>query len=413
MDKERAPLSPYRVLDLTDASGVFCTKVLAALGADVIKIEAPGGDPTRRIGPFYHDEADPEKSLHWFVYNLNKRSITLNIESATGQELFRRLVKTADFIVECFPPGYLDGLGLGYSAISLINPRAIVTSISPWGQTGPYRQFKSSNLVISAASGFMYLCGDAERPPVQISTPVALVETGLQAAAATLVAHWYRRRSGEGQHIDVSAQECLTAQTLPATMLWKTQGIIPSRAATGTSTPQRPVHSGVFECKDGVVIAATTFARGRQPLREWLAGEGMAGDLLEKKWDPVFLEGIPISAEQLAHINELFQAFARNHTKEELMFEAQKRMVQVAKVSSVADVMTDPQLQERKYFVQVEHPELGEAIVYAGAPFKSDEMSWQYWRRAPFIGEHNQEIYAGEMGLSQPELAILREGGVI
>ena len=119
--KEHLALGPYRVLDLTDESGAFCTKILAALGADVIKIEPPGGDPTRSIGPFYHDDPNPEKSLHWFTYNLNKRSITLNIECVTGQKLFKRLAKTADFVVECFRPGYLSSLGLGYSDLSDIN----------------------------------------------------------------------------------------------------------------------------------------------------------------------------------------------------------------------------------------------------------------------------------------------------
>ena len=413
MDKKRAPLATCRVLDLTDEDGVFCTKILAALGADVIRIEPPGGDPTRRIGPFYHDDPDPEKSLHWFVYNLNKRSITLNIQCTTGRELFKRLVKTADFMVECFRPGYLDGLGLGYAELSAINPRLILTSITPWGQTGPRSQFKGSNLITSAASGFMYLCGDADRAPVQISTPVASVETGLQAAAATMIVHWHRHRTGKGQHIDVSAQESLMAQTLPHTMLWKTKQIIPSRSTAGVTFPQFPGGAALFECQDGVVISTTTFGPGRLPLREWLASEGMAGDLLDKKWDPVFVEGRPVSREQRAHIDEIFQAFTRKHTMEELMFQAQKRKVQVAKVSSVREVREDAHLKQREYFVKVEHPELNDSIVYAGAPFKSEGMSWQYWRRAPFIGEHNREIYVDEMGLSEPELCALKEGGAI
>jgi crotonobetainyl-CoA:carnitine CoA-transferase CaiB-like acyl-CoA transferase len=398
---------------LTGEEGVFCTKVLAALGADVIKIEPPGGDLSRRIGPFYHDEPDTEKSLHWFTYNLNKRSITLNIECSTGQDIFKQLVKTADFLVESFRPGYLESLGLSYGDLSKINPKLIYTSITPFGSTGPYSQFKGSNLINSAMSGYMYLCGDEDRPPVQVSTPVVDIQTSLEAAAATLIAFWHRQQSGEGQHVDVSAQQSMTAQLLPPSLLWKSHGKIATRSRAGYVEPQRPQNFGIFECKDGPILCATTISGGRQPLRDWLASEGMAGDLFDRKWDPVFIDGAPVNIEQKRYINDLFQAFAIKFTREELMFQAQKRKIQVSKVSSVRDVIEDPHLKERGYFVEIEHPELGDTILYSGAPFKSDEMSWQYRRRAPFIGEHNGEIYQDELKLSKEEMAALKQGGVI
>lgn len=405
------PLKPYRVLDLTDESGVFCTKVLAALGADVIRIEPPEGHPTRSIGPFYHDEPDLEKSLHWFTYNLNKRSITLNIECASGQELFKRLVKTADFVVDCFRPGYLDRLGLGYSALSAINRRVIHTSITPFGSSGPYRQFKASNLVVSAASGYLNVCGNIERPPVQIATPVAWYQTGLEAATFTMVAHWYRQQTGRGQQVDVSAQESFMAPVLPQFMMWKSQGVIPQRSADGTNIPGNPSRRTIFQCQDGYALCLTG-NYGRE-IRDWLASEGMAQELFEKEWDDVFVKKMPPSAEQSQRISDLFQAFALKHTKDELMWGAEKRGVEVAKVQNVPEVMADTHLKERGHFVQIEHPELNDTITYAGSPFKSDEMSWGYWRRAPFIGEHNQQIYVEELGLSQTQLFVLKEGGVI
>ncbi len=414
-EKGQSALGPYRVLDLADkVSGVYCTKILAALGADVIKIEPPGGDPTRSIGPFYHDEPHPEKSLHWFTYNLNKKSITLNLQCTTGQELFQRLVKTADFIVECFPPGYLDSLGLGYTALSAINPRVILTSITPFGQTGPYRQFKGSPLVASAASGYLFQCGDEDRPPVQITTPVGDLQAGLVAGAATMVAHSYRQKTGQGQHVDTSAQEAVNLLAMPALTLWKSHGIIPRRSAAGAKyRPGGAEPDAFFECKDGVVfINPTTAAYGRQ-IREWLASEGMAGELFDPKFEPFVLKAVTPNKEQAAYINGLFRAFARNHTKRELMFEGQKRGLEIVVVQDVRDLMEDTHLQERGYWVKVEHPELKETIVYGGSPFKSDVMSYGYSRRAPFIGEHNQEIYIRELGLTQPELAILKEGGVI
>ena len=410
-------LGPYRVLDLTNEMGVFCTKVLAALGADVIKIEPPGGDATRRIGPFYHDEPDPEKSLHWFTYNLNKRSVTLNIECTTGQELFKRLVKTADFVVECFDPGHLDKLGLGYAELSSINPRIILTSITPWGQTGPYSQYKGSNLISSAASGYMYLCGDEDRPPVQITTPVADIETALVAASATMVAHWYRQRTGKGQHIDISGQEGINVARLPSPMFWKAFGAMPIRSSSGTISPKpgEQVHRRpmFFECKDGLAFCWLTVARGRRALREWLASEGMAEDLFDEKWEPFFLENTPTTPEQEDYIGGLFRAFAMKHTVGEIVFKAQEMGIEAVPVTDVRDLMEDPHLKERDYFIKIEHPELNDTIVYGGAPFKSSEMSWSYWRRAPFIGEHNQEIYDEELGISQQELGILKQGGVI
>ena len=192
MSEEHTPqslLAPFRALDITDEKGFLCGKVLGDLGADVIKIEKPGGDPARSIGPFYHDIPDPEKSLYWFAFNMNKRGITLDIETADGQQIFKKLATTADFVIGSFPPGYMDKLGLGYSALSEINPQTIVTSITPFGQTGPYQDFKGSDIVAMAMSGLMYLIGDPDRPPVRISFPQAYLHAGVEGAVGSMVAH--------------------------------------------------------------------------------------------------------------------------------------------------------------------------------------------------------------------------------
>ncbi|MEE9491309.1 MAG: CoA transferase, partial [Dehalococcoidia bacterium] len=209
-EKEKPPmLDRYRVLDLTDDRGALCGKTLAELGADVIKVERPGGDPSRNIGPFYQDTPDPEKSLNWFAFNLNKRGITLNIETKDGQEIFKKLVKTADFVIESFSPGYLDKLGLGYSALSEVNPRIILTSITPFGQTGPYSNYNASDLITMSMSGYVYICGDSDRPPVRFSSDQSYYQASLQASVGTLIAHHYRELGGEGQHVDVSIQESM------------------------------------------------------------------------------------------------------------------------------------------------------------------------------------------------------------
>ncbi|MFC1872028.1 CoA transferase, partial [Chloroflexota bacterium] len=197
-------LDKYRVLDLTNEDGYLCARILADMGADVIKIEKPGGDAGRRRGPFYHDIPHPEKSLYWFAYNLNKRGITLDIETADGRALFKRLVEKADFVIESFAPGYMDSLGLGYSSLSDINRRLIMTSITPYGQTGPHKDWKSSDIVAMATGGFMAQAGDPDKPPVRISVEQACLHGSSEAALASLIAHNQCQNDGEGQHIDVS-----------------------------------------------------------------------------------------------------------------------------------------------------------------------------------------------------------------
>src|SRR3972149_79549 len=202
MEMEKEPegcLEPYRVLDLTAGGCSLCGKILGDLGADVIRIERPGGNPDRSLGPFYKDIPDREKSLFWFAYNANKRGITLNIETADGREIFRRLVKRADFVIESLPPGYMDSLHIGYAVLKEINPRLIMAGISPFGQKGPYAHSNASDLITMAMSGFMYLHGDPDRPPVWISFPQASISAGAECAAAALIAHRHREGGGGGR----------------------------------------------------------------------------------------------------------------------------------------------------------------------------------------------------------------------
>ncbi|MCK4722097.1 MAG: CoA transferase, partial [Dehalococcoidia bacterium] len=201
MTEQDALLGDIRVLDLADAKGVYCTKLLADLGADVIKIERPGGDPMRNIGPFFHDEPDPEKSLYWFHFNTSKRSITLNLETADGREVLKKLAKTADVMVETFSPGHLEQIGLGYQTLRELNPRLILTSITPFGQTGPYRDFEGSDMIAQAVGGLMYLPGFPEDPPCRIYGSQAYHSASVQAAVGTMIALYARELTGEGQQV--------------------------------------------------------------------------------------------------------------------------------------------------------------------------------------------------------------------
>src|SRR3972149_2078611 len=180
-------LSHCRALDLTDDKGFLCGKILADLGADVIKMERPGGDPSRRIGGFWGDTPDPEKSLYWFAYNSNKRGITLDIEKAEGREIFKKFVTTADFVIESFPPGYLDKLGIGYADLSQTRQSIIWASVTPFGPAGPYRDFKDSDIVVMGMSGTLYQTGETDGPPVHISLPQACLHAGAGGRPGGLV----------------------------------------------------------------------------------------------------------------------------------------------------------------------------------------------------------------------------------
>jgi crotonobetainyl-CoA:carnitine CoA-transferase CaiB-like acyl-CoA transferase len=248
-------LSPYRVLDLADEKGLLSGKLLGDLGADVIKVEKPGGDPSRYIGPFYHDEVHPEKSLFWFAYNASKRGITLNIDVDEGKDIFKQLVKKSDFIIESFKPGFLDGIGLGYTEIEKLNPGIIMISISPFGQNGPHAAYEADDLVIWAMSGRMYSLGDAERPPIQISHIMqTYLQAGLEGAMAATLALYHRRMTGEGQHIDLSIQ---SAAAQPGQMNWDlNQQVAPRRSQSqGRLANPRINLTRAWPCKDGGLIS--------------------------------------------------------------------------------------------------------------------------------------------------------------
>ena len=225
-------LEGYRALDLTDEKGFLCGKILAELGVDVIKVEKPGGDRSRSIGPYWHDQAEPDKSLYWFAYNSSKRGITLDLESEAGRQIFRDLVRTADFVIESFDPGFMDELGLGYSELCKIKKDLILTSITSFGQQGPYRGYQALDLIIMGMAGELFLTGDSDRRPVNISLPQACLHAGADAAVGSMIAHHHRRRTGEGQRVDISLQQSTAwflAQTIPH---WEIDKLILGRVGT-------------------------------------------------------------------------------------------------------------------------------------------------------------------------------------
>src|ERR1043165_2099197 len=248
-NKTEGLLSPFRVLDLTDELGFLCGKILGDLGADVIKIERPGGDPARRLGPFYKDERDPEKSLTWFGFNNNKRGVTLDLEKKEGQNLFAKLAAKADFVIETFTPGYLDKLKSGYAALAKNNPRLVWVSITPFGQPGPSSKCHASDIEIMALSGCMSLTGDPDRPPLRVTFPQSYSWTGSYAAVGALPAHYYRALTGEGQQVDVSAQATLLWAFSHAHVFWDLNRHVEKRA--GSFMTGRSITGALLQRADG------------------------------------------------------------------------------------------------------------------------------------------------------------------
>lgn len=422
MDRREKPeyvLANYRVLDLTDEKGFLCGKILGDLGADVIKVEEPGGDPARRIGPFYNDIPDPQKSLYWFAYNNNKRGITLNIETPDGRELFNRLCETADIVIESFAPGYMDGLGLGYSVLSeLSNEKMIMTSITPFGQIGPYCNYKASDIGIMAMSGSMYLLGDPDRPPVRTSIPVSYMWVGAYAALGTLMGLFYRQMTGKGQHVDVSAQASAAWASDTAPFYWEAEGTMPKRV--GNAIAGRSVHGAImraaYPCKDGYISWLIYGARAggitNKETVKWMEEKGMATDWLKAQdWDK-FDPGLA-TQEEFDQIMQPVAKFLRGLTKMEFLEEAVKRRIMGYPVSTSKDIMENLQLKTREVWQELEHTELGTKITYPGPWAKMSESPCGIQRRAPLIGEHNYEVYVKELGISEAEIVILKQGGII
>jgi crotonobetainyl-CoA:carnitine CoA-transferase CaiB-like acyl-CoA transferase len=390
-------LDSFTALDLSNETGFLCGKILADFGADVIKVERPNGDSSRNIGPFYKDEAHPEKSLHWFFYNANKRGITLNIETDNGKEIFKRLVKKSDFIIETFPPGYLDSLELNYPVLCEINPKIILVSITPFGQDGPYRDYIADDLCLMALGGSLYINGEPDREPVNYSFPLSWGHAGAEAAAATMISFYQRQSTGKGQHIDVSIQECITQTLHNVVHLADLQKRDQNR--TGIYYRMKPEAQGgsqaIWKCKDGyvcyVIFGGRLGGRSNRPLIEWMASEmELPLFIKEIEWEELDMAAPP--KELLDALSEYFKRFFASHTKKEIYEEAIKRRIFLCPVNDPSDIMASPQLKYRGFWERLEHSELGTEITYPGAFIKMSQTPLKLYRRAPLIGEHNEEV---------------------
>jgi len=409
-------LSRYRALDLTDEKGMMCGKILADLGMEVIKVEPPGGDPARNIGPFYHHQPHPEKSLFWFFLNLNKRGITLNLRSEDGRQIFRSLTQKVDLILESFPVGWLGSLGLSYSELSQVNRQIIMASITGFGQTGPYKDFKAPDLVVMALGGEMNLTGDPDRPPLRIGVPQAYFHAGADAASACLAALWHRESRGQGQYIDVSAQDSVAWLGFYSQAVWDL-----SRTNITRQGGQRFIGQGIkfrflFPAADGYVsflaIGGETRAESQKKLVDWMDREGLADDFI-KNFDWASHTVLKLTGELTERIGNVFKRFFLTKTKKELFDFAYQNGCLLAPINTTDDIVRSEHFRARGFWVEVEHPELNTSLHYPGFPYSFSENPDRVKRRAPLIGEDNSKILGGELGLTEDELVTLKSGGIL
>ena len=389
------------VLDLTSTiRGMHCTKMFGDYGAEVILVEPVGGSRARHIGPFVNGIPGLETSLHFAHHNRNKKSITLNLHKTREQELLRDLVHSADILVEDWPVGALDALGLGFADLHEINPRLVMCSITGFGQTGPYANYKTSNIVENAMGGLMSITGPADKPPTLTGAQQAEHATAMHAAFATASALLYRDLQNAGQHIDVSAQECVANVLENAIEQYTYTGVIRKRAGSRHPTAWPCT---VLPCKDGYVGMCCT------QLKEVRAAALLAEDQ-ELADDPV----LDNQFERRARADELeprLIAGYMKYGKSELFHRGQELGCPIGMTSDARDLAEDPHLIEVGYFAEFEHPVIGKYKDIA-TPVYLNETPGAMRSSAPLLGQHTAEILHS-VGLGEAELSFLRADGVI
>lgn len=399
-------LPPYRVLDLTGPEGVFCGKLLADYGAEVIKVEPPTGDVTRQRPPFISDVPGIERSSYFLFYNTNKKSVTVDLETSEGQVVFKKLAASADVLIESFPVNYMQSLGLDYDSLRQVNPGLIMASITPFGQTGPWKDYKSTDLISLAASGFMQITGDPDGPPLRQGNEQSHFPGAQHAATAIMGALFYRdMQDGRGQYIDVSMQEAMITYYTDAhpALAYIQRGENVTRVGTN-STLVIPL--GAYPSKDGWISAGIITPREWENLSNWMFEVTGNEEILNEDYKGGNQDRAPYND----IITALVIDFTTRFTSEELFHQGQERNLVFIPVNTVSDLLVDPQLDASNFWFDIDHADAGN-LKYPLGVFDSEEVT-PTTNPAPYLGQDNEVIF-GELGLDEAELASLRIRGVI
>jgi benzylsuccinate CoA-transferase BbsE subunit len=403
-------LRGIRVLDLSGAAGNYCGKLFADLGADVILVEPPGGTELRHRGPHIDDRAGLETSLSFLHQNTNKRSLALNLDRPQGQNILRRLAARADLLIETGKPGAMAARGLGSEELRRGRPSLVYTSITSFGQTGPYAHYEADDLTLMAMGGLLYLAGFPDGPPIVAYGQQAYGAASLFAAIASLMAVYRAEPTGEGEYIDVSIQESVAMGLENAAQTYDLTGVVRKRSAGMV----RRAGEGLYPCKDGLVYMLAA-GIGETKLWDnfvaWMREEGISAavEFNDPKWvDLTFLE-TDGAKDRFAAI---FGPFALRRTKLELYDAARVRRIAMAPIATPADVLQSRQLQHRGFFVSYGADHLGKTITMPGAPYQLSRTPWRLRRPAPRLGEHNGEILA-ELGIGADDSEKLHREGIV
>ncbi len=402
LTEDKSLLAQIRILDLAEGKAAFCAKLLADLGAEVIKLERPGGESSRRVGPFSGDSPHPERSLSFLYHNSNKKGITLSLEDPAGRELFLKLVLRADVVVESFPPGTLNDLGLSPKSLLSVNPRLILASITGFGQDGPRSRFKCCDLVASAFGGQMYVSGSPSTPPLRAAGEQSFYAASLYAAIGILLALRKRTRDGQGSHIDISMQEAVTSTLEHVLVRYWYEKTIARRQGSRSWND----FFAILPCQDGHILL--TPLQNWETLVEWMASEGMAEDLQEDKWQ----EGA-YRRQHIDHVLRVLKRWTQTQRVAKLFEMGQLLRFPWAPIHPLTDLGQDPQLQARGFFFDLPQPETGQPIACPGLPYRFSSSSPGSWKPAPRIGQDNREIYQNELGLTEEEVQRLSSLQVI
>jgi CoA:oxalate CoA-transferase len=392
-------LEGVRVLDFTQyLSGPHCTAVLSELGAEVIKVEMPGkGEPERLAMPL-----TPKREAYQFLsYNRGKKSVTLNLKNPKGLEIAKKLTAKADILVENFAPGVLERIGLGYEEASKINPRIIYASISGFGQTGPRRNDVSYDVVAQAMGGLMSVTGYPDGEPLKVGISLGDYMGGYNGAIAILAALYYRKMTGEGQAIDISMQDGIWSMVLPDRADYFETHIVPKRFGNKLSSS---APFGAYNAKDGYVVICTITDPQWQKVLQAMGREDLIGEQRYATREN--------RTKNMGEVDGLVQAWCKERTVEQVFAILKKFGVPCSPIPTFDQVANDPQLISRDMIVEVDQPVSGK-VKLTGSVYKMSKTPGDRKKRVPAVGEHNEEIYGGLLGIDAQEMQRLKEESVI
>lgn len=380
--------STLKVVDFTGELGPYAAKMYAGLGADVIHVETLAGDPLRSRGPFARDQWQPEASLQYLYYNTGKRGIVLDLETQQGRDVFRRLCRGADLLLESCTPGYLENLGLSYPELSRENPRLVQTSITLFGHSGPHAGQPGSDLTCSALSGFLYLGGIDGDKPVRAPDNQAYRMAEAYAAVGSSIALFNARRTGRGQFVDVACLEAAAMALENAAQCWDLQGSI--RRGRGREAGEGSLHP----CADGYVALIALMGRNKDSWAafvNWMKSEDVPGWQVfdDERWID---NAYRASEEGYATFCRIFEGYTRSRCKAEVYETGQRHMVAVTPVNDGRDLLENPQLRYRGYWQTLHNDIVGATVTYPGAPYDFGALQWRLGENAPRFGQHTRDI---------------------